>query len=277
MERRDIESGDYGGEHWSQAATTSRAIAESQSRPQKTQQFLTARTILGIFAIVLSIAALGIGIKMVVAYGDTGIVHVSFVFIGFTAGATIAWQCLEMIAKCYRRDGRGISPGTHVGVCICISLACVATMGYVGIWVSEGDHSWNYTASGSSLDYTPLYHLGIVLVIVNAALVLIHFILSILACQEVRRSDTTITYSTAITVRYDGVGPVGTARPRNHHSVHYPTHIGMPPYTMVGGLEPSLSSPPIIIARGDLGVEVVESPSSSISVPPKTLSSEKRG
>lgn len=77
------------------------------------------------------------------------------------------------MAMCARPGGRGIYPGAHVGVHICICLACVATMGYVGIWVSEANHDWKYVpapGNGSGVVYSPLYHMGIVLLILTVFL-----------------------------------------------------------------------------------------------------------
>lgn len=55
-----------------------------QSIPQSRRAWLSAKTILGIIAVLLSLAMLGISIKMVAKYGDTGLVHVSFICVGFT-------------------------------------------------------------------------------------------------------------------------------------------------------------------------------------------------
>lgn len=49
--------------------------------------WLTAKTILGTFAILFSLAMLGVSIKMVAKYGDTGLVHVSFICVGFTVSS----------------------------------------------------------------------------------------------------------------------------------------------------------------------------------------------
>ncbi|KAK1760225.1 hypothetical protein QBC47DRAFT_396226 [Echria macrotheca] len=178
-----------------------------------TQSWYTARTIVGAFSMMLSLALLGLGIKMSVRYDDAPLIHVSVAFVGFTAATSVAWQACEFIAKCARRDRRGIYPGTHVGVHICLCLACVATMGYVCFWVSQGDR-WKYVEiHGEKTAYSPLYHIGIVVVIITSMLLLVHFILSILACQELRKRDD----DTVVTVRYDGVGPDGTARPLSYH------------------------------------------------------------
>lgn len=77
------------------------------------------------------------------------------------------------MAMCARPDRRGLYPGAHVGVHICICLACVATMGYVGIWVSEGNHNWKFVPAPGAIPndpnaevvYSPLYRMGIVLLI----------------------------------------------------------------------------------------------------------------
>lgn len=62
--------------------------AEQQhSRPAR-KRWYTARTILGVFAIMLSLALLGIGIKMSVKYDEAPLIHVSFAFLGFTVSAS---------------------------------------------------------------------------------------------------------------------------------------------------------------------------------------------
>ena len=58
---------------------------------------------------------------------------------------------------------------------------------------------------------------------------LVHFVLSILACQELRRKeDDDGPYRAVVTVRYDGVGPDGTARPLSCYQP--PGPIRMPEY-----------------------------------------------
>ena len=77
------------------------------------------------------------------------------------------------MAMCARPGGRGIYPGAHVGVHICICLACVATMGYVGIWVSEANHDWKYVpapGNGSGTVYSPLYRMGLVILVLTVCL-----------------------------------------------------------------------------------------------------------
>ncbi|KAK3317396.1 hypothetical protein B0T19DRAFT_291053 [Cercophora scortea] len=236
--------------------------------------WLSAKTILGAFSTMLSIAALGLGIKMVVAYGDKGLVHVSFVFIGFSAAASIAWQCIELITMCARSDRSGLSPGAHVGVHICLCLACLATMGYIGIWVAHGDHlsrlDFSYPESMQAEDlpkeYAPLYHMGIVVVIILLVMLLVNFVLAILACRKVRKKDDNLPVrSTVVTVRYDGVGPTGTARPRRDHDGIQDLDATNPSYRARQDTDDvsGVSSAPIIIPRGDLGVEVFDEPGSS--------------
>ncbi|KAK3689165.1 hypothetical protein B0T22DRAFT_168018 [Podospora appendiculata] len=249
---------------------------ERRRQPQRQRgcanPWLSAKTILGAFSIMLSIAALGLGIKMVVAYGDKGLVHVSFVFIGFSAAASVAWQCLELITMCVHSDRSGLSPGAHVGVHICLCLACLATMGYIGIWVAHGDHlnrlEFSYPEGMQAEDlpkeYAPLYHMGIVVVIILLIMLLVNFVLAILACRKVRKKDDNFpVYNTVVTVRYDGVGPTGTARPRSlDHGI--PATVVTPSYRARQDTDVSgMSSPPIIIPRGDLGVEVFDEPNSS--------------
>jgi len=259
--------------------TTGRSgVIRSAVVDEKTKRWLTAKTLLGAFSVMLALTMFGLIIAMVRKYGDSGLVHISFIFVGFTAAAPIVWQCIDWMAMCLRRNRRGMYPGAHVGVHISICLACVATMGYVGIWVSEGDHHWKYQpAEGPPLEYSPLYHKGIVLLIITAVLLLVNFILSIIACQEVRRKDdANNTIQTIVTVRYDGVGPTGTARPRHYH---VPAAISLPAYAHRADSNEALSSPPIVIARGDLGVEIIESPTRT-SVPPLTtgaIMTEKPG
>ncbi|KAJ4399876.1 hypothetical protein N0V85_005901 [Neurospora sp. IMI 360204] len=151
---------------------------------------------------------------MVEKYGDKGFAHVSFVFVGITAISTLIWHLLDFTTLlCLRDRFRTLYPGAYVGVHICISLACIATMGYVGIWVSTADEE-----SDRDLDLEPdavavppivealatkyhtagrglrgrrggLYRLGITLLVVTVMMLLINFVLSIVACREVRRKD----------------------------------------------------------------------------------------
>jgi hypothetical protein len=86
------------------------------------------------------------------------------------AATSIAWQSFEFIARCIRRNGEGIYPGAHVAVHICLVLACVATTGYVCFWVSQGDR-WKFVeVHGHRTAYSPLFHIGIVVVIITAML-----------------------------------------------------------------------------------------------------------
>ncbi|KAK0705823.1 hypothetical protein B0T21DRAFT_416510 [Apiosordaria backusii] len=247
-----------------------RANNTDQQRPvlllsRKLKPWYTARSILGIFCIVLSLALLGLGIKLAVKYESAPLIHVTVAFTVFTAGASILWSSFEFIAMCTRPQRRGIYPGAHVGVHMCLCLACVAAVGYVGIWVSHGQSRW-VEASRNRLEYSPLYHMGVVILIISSVLLLVHFVLSILACQELRRKDDGDMHRTVVTVRYDGVGPTGTARPMGYRTA--PDTIGLPVYTTRDHDEGTtmIRSPPIVIARGDLGVEIVETPSTTRTV-----------
>ncbi len=78
---------------------------------------------------------------------------------------------------------------------------------------------------------------------------MVHFILSLLACREIRRKGDDSPFGPFVTVRYDGVGPVGTDRPLSYR---VPENINLPAYT-------NREAPgPFVIARGGLGIEVVE-------------------
>ncbi|KAM7188633.1 hypothetical protein V8F33_010498 [Rhypophila sp. PSN 637] len=235
-------------------------MQQQQQPPPQRRVWFTAKTILGTAAVLFSLAMIGISIKMVAKYGDTGLVHVSFICVGFTAVSSIVWQAIEFMAMCARPDRRGLYPGAHVGVHICICLACVATMGYVGIWVSEGNHDWKYVPAPGAIPgdpladvvYSPLYHMGIVLLVLTVMLLLINFILAIIACQIVKRKDDAGAYRTVVTVRYDGVGPSGTDRPRSSYN-HQTTYM-----YAVRENPNGLAMPPVVITRQDLGREVTD-------------------
>ncbi|CCC14152.1 hypothetical protein SMACR_08595 [Sordaria macrospora] len=128
--------------------------------------------------------------------------------------STFLWHLIDFTTLfCLRDRFRTFYPGAYVGVHICISLACIATIGYVGIWVSTADEE-----SDRDLDLEPdgvdvppiveamatkyhtggrelrgkrgqLYRLGIALLVITVMMLLINFVLSILACKEVRRKD----------------------------------------------------------------------------------------
>ncbi|KAK0672213.1 hypothetical protein QBC41DRAFT_299950 [Cercophora samala] len=232
---------------------------------RKLKPWYTARSILGIFCAVLSLALLGLGIKLAVKYESAPLIHVTVAFTVFTAGASLLWSLFEFIAMCTRAERRGIYPGAHVGVHMGLCLVSVAVVGYVGIWVSHGQDS-RVEASRNRLEYSPLYHMGVVILIVSSVLLLVHFVISILACQELRRKDDGDMHRTVVTVRYDGVGPTGTARPMGYRTT--PETIGLPVYTTRNHQEETsmIRSPPIVIARGDLGVEIIETPSTTRTV-----------
>jgi len=67
-------SRDYGGE----------GHHDHQRQTRQRQKWKTARTIVGAFSLVLSLALLGLGVKMSVAYDEVHLIHVSVAFIGFT-------------------------------------------------------------------------------------------------------------------------------------------------------------------------------------------------
>ncbi|VBB80587.1 Putative protein of unknown function [Podospora comata] len=264
----DSEAGVYQQGRWQQRTDT--IERQGNSRPdlllsRKLKPWYTARTILGIFCAVLSIALLGLGIKLAVKYESAPLIHVTVAFTVFTAGASLLWSLFEFIAMCTRAQRRGIYPGAHVGVHMGLCLVSVAVVGYVGIWVSHGQDS-RVEASRNRLEYSPLYHMGVVILIVSSVLLLVHFVISILACQELRRKDDGDVHRTVVTVRYDGVGPTGTARPMGYRTM--PETIGLPAYTTRDHRDEAamIRSPPIVIARGDLGVEIIETPTTTRTV-----------
>ena len=55
-----------------------------QPLPTRARSWWTARTIVGAFSIMLSLALLGLGIKMSVVYDEAPLIHASFAFVGFT-------------------------------------------------------------------------------------------------------------------------------------------------------------------------------------------------
>lgn len=62
-------------------------VPVQQHGKRRRQVWLTAKTILGTFAVLFSLAMLATSIKMVAKYGDTGLVHVSFICVGFTVSS----------------------------------------------------------------------------------------------------------------------------------------------------------------------------------------------
>lgn len=60
-------------------------LEDPDPRPAPRRSRLTARSILGVLTIMLSLALLGLGIKMSVKYDEVPLIHVSFAFVGFTA------------------------------------------------------------------------------------------------------------------------------------------------------------------------------------------------
>lgn len=60
-------------------------LEDPDPRPSNRRSCLTARSILGVLTIMLSLALLGLGIKMSVKYDEVPLIHVSFAFVGFTA------------------------------------------------------------------------------------------------------------------------------------------------------------------------------------------------
>ena len=88
MESRDADDADDYDEEQQQSrhAGTRQQQEQHQQEQQQpnTRPWYTARTILGAFSIVLSLALLGLGVKMSVAYDEVPLIHVSFAFVGFT-------------------------------------------------------------------------------------------------------------------------------------------------------------------------------------------------
>ncbi|KAK3347355.1 hypothetical protein B0H65DRAFT_147408 [Neurospora tetraspora] len=231
---RDVEEGFEQYHSQTQTTTTSGSKERQRSSSSVKGKLLTARTTLGILSIILAVAILGVVGYMVGKYGDKGFAHVSFVFVGITAISTLIWHLLDFTTLlCLRDRFRTLYPGAYVGVHICISLACIATMGYVGIWVSTADEE-----SDRDLDLEPdavavppivealatkyhtagrglrgrrgrLYRLGITLLVVTVMMLLINFVLSILACREVRRKDSAVREQDG-----EGVDPSDPARYR---------------------------------------------------------------
>ncbi|KAK1779586.1 hypothetical protein QBC45DRAFT_132880 [Copromyces sp. CBS 386.78] len=218
---RDVEEGfdqpEQYHSHQTQTTTTTTTSGGSKERPRRTSsssvkgKLVTARAILGISSMILAIAILGVVGYMVGKFGDKGFAHVSLVFVGITAIFTLLWHTLDFTTLfCLRDRFRTFYPGAYVGVHICISLACIATIGYVGIWVSTADEE-----SDRDLDLEPdgvdvppivealatkyhrelrgrrgqLYRLGITLLVITVIMLLINFVLAIFACREVRRKD----------------------------------------------------------------------------------------
>lgn len=81
-----------------------------------------------------------------------------------------------------------------------------------------------------------------------------NFVLAIIACQIVKRKDDAGAYSTVVTIRYDGVGPSGTDRPRSSYN---PQEVRYGIYT-VRESPTGLATPPVVITRQDLGREVTD-------------------
>ncbi|KAK3951402.1 hypothetical protein QBC32DRAFT_163441 [Pseudoneurospora amorphoporcata] len=206
--------------HQTQTTTTTTTSGGSKERPRGTSssslkgKLVTARAILGISSMILAIAILGVVGYMVGKFGDIGFAHVSLVFVGITAISTLLWHTLDFTTLlCLRDRFRTLYPGAYVGVHICISLACIATIGYVGIWVSTADEeadrdldlepddvdippivealATKYQTAGRELRGRrgQLYRLGITLLVITVIMLLINFVLAILACREVRRKD----------------------------------------------------------------------------------------
>lgn len=125
------------------------------------------------------------GIKLSVKYADTPLIHVSVAVVVFTAGASIVWSIFQLLAICCScrpaaatRRRKGLYPGAHVGVHMCLCLAGVAAVGYVCVWVSHG-YQWRYVeaeleeeekGSGRKIEVEGLYRMGIVVVILTAVL-----------------------------------------------------------------------------------------------------------
>lgn len=57
---------------------------DHQRQARRRQKWRTARTAVGAFSLVLSLALLGLAVKMSVAYDEVHLIHISVAFIGFT-------------------------------------------------------------------------------------------------------------------------------------------------------------------------------------------------
>ncbi|KAK4166962.1 hypothetical protein QBC43DRAFT_298141 [Cladorrhinum sp. PSN259] len=263
-----------------------------------------SRTLLTVFSTTIALALLGMGIKLSVKYAHTPLVHVSVAVVVFTAVASIVWSLFECLAATCAgaclppssrtgRRRRGLYPGAHVGVHMCLCLACVAAVGYVCIWVSG--YQWRYVEDElegeegrRQVEVDGLYRMGIVVVVLSGMLFLTHFIQAMLACQEIRSKEDVneVERIPVVTVRYDGVGPVGTDRPRGwrvQENGILPVYeqpsrnLGNEGRRRRSNDLPS-RSPPVVIARGDLGVEIVENPDMEMRVttPPPVLEKPSR-
>ncbi|KAK4185433.1 hypothetical protein QBC35DRAFT_16652 [Podospora australis] len=268
----DIEAGrqhDHHPQGQRHQRSSSNGTTNSKPKSQPRQKpWYTPRSILAIFSIMISLALLGMGIKVLVKYDAAPLIHVSVAFVIFTAVASITWSILEFIAICARRQQRGIYPGAHVGVHMCLCLACIAAMSYASIWVSHYNYGRHREQQPDFVEgpldepldaprYHPLFKMGIVIVVLVALSLVVHFILSILACQEIRKKEDKHPVRTLVTIRYDGVGPTGTARPTTYYQgrddgINLPVYSARDPDGNVVNSQPG----PIVIARGDLGVEV---------------------
>ncbi|KAK4222800.1 hypothetical protein QBC38DRAFT_325691, partial [Podospora fimiseda] len=238
----------------------------------------TPSTLLTILSTTIALALMGMGIKLSIKYSNTPLIHVSVAVVVFTAVASLVWSLFEcLVASCAiqtRRRKRLIYPGAHVGIHMCLCLAGVAAVGYVCIWVSHG-YQWRYVEDEleeeegrRQVEVDGLYRMGVVVVVLSGILLLLHFVQAMIACQEIRRkedgNEVDMGRIPVVTVRYDGVGPVGTARPWRvqHGDIQVVMPIYQTPTTAGGGNgrreQPPLRSPPVVIARGDLGVEIVD-------------------
>ncbi|KAK3386280.1 hypothetical protein B0T20DRAFT_457685 [Sordaria brevicollis] len=246
----------------------------------------------------LAVALIGIIGHMVGTFGDKGFVHVSLVFVLITSILTLTFQTLDLVTLfCLRDRLRTFYPGAYVGIHICISLACIATMGYVGIWVSTADEesdrdldlepdeldippivealATKYHTSGRELRGRRgrLYKLGIALLVVTVMMLLINFVLSVVACKEVRRKDAAREQGDEdprdpARYRIPAAAAAGgrrTRTPRDHHQTpHFPGYVVTvndgpvvsrpPPAAAMSGAAAMGAMPP----RGgvDLGVEI---------------------
>lgn len=82
---------DYSGEehqleypHQQTGRSSANSARGCRPLPTTARSWWTARTIVGAFSIMLSLALLGLGIKMSVVYDEAPLIHASFAFVGFT-------------------------------------------------------------------------------------------------------------------------------------------------------------------------------------------------
>lgn len=92
---------------------------------------------------------------------------------------------------------------------------------------------------------------------------LVHFVLSLLACQVIRRKEDSEELLPVVRVRYDGVGPDGTARPMSYRPTEV---ISLPPYNGRSDLDDAARR--ISLARGHVrGADEISSSTNGTASP----------